>query len=124
LAEGLGIETGCDGDPASIAQEQFEGLSAGSGRGGGVGIGEDGDGEEVVGGVGGERVGGGGLRGGCLVEAFSEGMDGDATSVAELGVGQAAAAELVEEGVPVEVEDVALRHGVISRTRLSASSRE
>jgi hypothetical protein len=123
LAEGLGIEAGCDGDPASIVEEQLEGLSGGSG--GGDGIGEDSDGEEVgSGAVGGERFRGGRLRGRCLVEAFSEGMDGDAASLAELGVGQAATAELVEEGVPAEVEDVAPRHGVISQTGPSAPSRE
>ena len=53
LAEGLGIEAGCDGDPASIGEDQFEGLSGG--RGGGDGIGEDGDGEEVGGGASEER---------------------------------------------------------------------
>jgi hypothetical protein len=115
LAEGLGIEAGCDGDPASIAQEQLEGLSE-EGSGGGDGIGEDGDGEEVGSGVAGRRVRGGRLRGGWLVEAFSEGMEGDPASLAELGLGQAATAELVEEGVPAEVEDVAPRHGVNSRT--------
>src|SRR3954453_16641340 len=65
-------------------------------------------------------VRGGRLRGGYAVEAFSEGMDGDAASLAEFGLGQAAAAEIVEEGVPAEVEDVAQRHGVISRTGLRA----
>ena len=54
-----------------------------------------------------ERVRGGGLRGGYPVEVFPEGMDGDAASFAELGLGQAATAELAEEGVPAEVEDVA-----------------
>ena len=44
---------------------------------------------------------------GTLVEVFSEGMDGDAASLAELGLGQAAAAEIVEEGVPAEVEMIA-----------------
>jgi hypothetical protein len=122
LAEGLGIEAGGDGDPASIIQEQFEGLSGGNG--GGDGIGEDGDGEEVSSRVRGGMVRGGGLRGGNPVEVFPEGMDGDAASFAELGLGQAAAAELVEEGVPAEVEDRAPRHGVISRTGLSAPSRE
>ena len=61
-------------------------------------------------------VRGGRLRGACLVEAFSEGMDGDSASLAELGLSQAATAEIVEEGVPAEVEDVAPRHGVNSRT--------
>ena len=61
---------------------------------------------------------------GTLVEAFSEGMDGDAASLAEFGLGQAAAAEIVEEGVPAEVEDVAPRHGVISRTGLRAPAGE
>jgi hypothetical protein len=123
LAERLGIEAGRDGDPASTVEEQLEWLSGG--RVGGDGIGEDGDGEEVGSGVvGGGRFRGGRLRGGCLVEAFSEGMDGDAASLAEFGVGQAAPAELVEEGVPAEVEDVAPRHGVISRTGLTAPSRE
>ena len=60
------------------------------------------------------------LRGGYAVEAFSEGMDGDAASLAEFGLGQAAAAEIVEEGVPAEVEDAAPRHGVISQTGLRA----
>ena len=111
MAEGLGIEAGCDGDPASIVEEQLEGLSGGSG--GGDGIGEDGDGEEVGSGASEERwFAGVGLRGGYPVEAFSEGMDGDAASLAELGLGQAATAEIVEEGVPAEVEDVAPRHGV------------
>jgi hypothetical protein len=87
------------------------------------GIGEDGDGEEVGSGVGGEMVRGGRLRGGCLVEAFSERMDGDSASLAELGLSQAATAEIVKEGVPAKVEDVAPRHGVISRTRPSAPSR-
>jgi hypothetical protein len=123
LAEGLRIEAGCDGDPAPIVEEQLEGLSGG--RVGGGGIGEEGDGEEVgSGGVGGEKIRGGRLRGRCLVEAFSEGMDGDAASLAEFGVGQAAAAELVEEGVPAGVENVAPRHGVISQTGPSALSRE
>jgi hypothetical protein len=106
-----------------MVEEQLEGLSGG--RDGGDGIGEDGDGDEVgSGAVGGGKVHGGRLRGRYAVEAFSEGMDGDATSLAELGVGQAAAAEIVEEGVPAEVEDVAPRHGVISRTEPSAPSRE
>jgi hypothetical protein len=106
-----------------MIEEQFEGLSGG--RGGGDGIGEEGDGEEVgSGAVGGERVRGGRLRGGYPVEAFSEGMDGDSASLAELGVSQAAAAEIVEEGVPAEVEDVAPRHGVISRTGLRAPARK
>ena len=43
-------------------------------------------------------------------------MNGDAASAAELGLSQAAAAEIVEEGVPAEVEDAAPRHGVISLT--------
>jgi hypothetical protein len=119
LAESLRIEARCDGNAASIAQEQFDGLSGG--RGCGYGIGEDGDGKESgSGGVGGETVRGGGLRGRYAVEAFSEGKDGDAASFAEFGLGQAAAAEIVEEGVPAEVEDVAPRHGVISRTGLRA----
>jgi hypothetical protein len=123
LAEGLGIEAGCDGDSAATGKNQFERLWDGSG--GGDGIGEDGDGKEAGSGtVGGERVRGGGLRGRRAVEALSEGMDGDAASLAEFGVGQASAAEVVEEGVPAEVEDVAPRHGVISRTGPSAPSRE
>jgi hypothetical protein len=74
LTEGRGIEAGCDGDPASVVEEQLDGLSGGSG--GGDGIGEDGNGEEVgSGGVGGEVVRGGRLRSGYLVEALSEGMD-------------------------------------------------
>jgi len=106
-----------------LSRSSSRGRSGGSG--GGDGIGEDGDGEEVgSGAVGGERVRRGRLRGGCLVEAFSEGRDGDAASLAEFGVGQAAPTELVEEGVPAGVEDVAPRHGVISRTGLSAPSRE
>ncbi len=84
----------------------------------GDGIGENGDWEEVGSGVSGEMLCGGRLRGGWLVEAFSEGMDGDAASLAEFGLGQAATAEIVEEGVPAEVEDVAPKHGVISRTGL------
>jgi hypothetical protein len=98
LTEGLRIEAGCDGDPTSIAQEELEGLSGGSGRTGGDGIGEDGDGEEMISG-GGERIRRGGLGGGNPVEVFAEGMEGEAASLAELGLGQAAAAELVEEGV-------------------------
>ena len=76
MAEGLGVEAGCDGDPTSIAQEQFEVGSGGGG--GGDGIGEDGDGEEVVVGTGGgTMVAGGGLGRVGLVEVFSEGMEGD-----------------------------------------------
>ena len=102
-----------------LLRQQLEGLS--DGRGGGDGIGKDGDGKEAgSGAVGGEMVRGGRLRGGYAVEAFSEGMDGDAASLAEFGLGQAAAAEIVEEGVPAEVEDAAPRHGVISRTGLRA----
>jgi hypothetical protein len=123
LTKGLGIEAGSDGDPASTVEEQLEGLSGGSG--GGDGIGEDGDGEEVrSGAVGGERDRGGRLRGRYAVQAFSEGMDGDAASLAEFGLGQAAAAEIVEERVPAKVEDVAPRHGVISRTGRSTPSWE
>ena len=54
------------------------------------------------------------------VEVFPEGMNRDAASFAEFGLGQAAAAEIVEEGVPAEVEDEAPRHGVISRAGLRA----
>jgi hypothetical protein len=32
-------------------------------------------------------------------------MDGDTASLTEFGLGQAAAAEIVEEGVPAEVEE-------------------
>ena len=107
----------------SIVEEQFQGLSGG--RVGGDRLGEDGDGEEVGrNAVGRGAVRGDRLGGGCLIEAFSEGMDGEAASSAELGVGQAAAAELVEEGVPAVVADVALRHGAVSRTRSSAPSRK
>ena len=85
------------------------------------GIGKDGDGKEAGrGAVGGGMVRRGRLRGGYAVEAFSEGMDGDAASLAEFGLSQAAAAEIVEEGVPAEVEDAAPRHGVISQTGLRA----
>jgi hypothetical protein len=122
LAEGLGIESGCDSDSAATGKNQFERLWDGSG--GGDGIREDGDGDEVGRSVGGARIRGCRLRGGCLVEALSERMDGDSTSLAELGLSQAATTEIVEEGVPAEVEDMAPRHDVDSRTRASAPSRE
>ena len=70
----MGIETGSDGDPASIAEKQFEGLPGGSSRGdrGGDGIRDDGDGEEVGSGVRGGIVRGSGLWGGDAVEVFPE----------------------------------------------------
>jgi hypothetical protein len=49
---------------------------------------------------GGKMVAGGGLGGSGLVEVLSEGMERDPTAAAELGLGQAAAAEIVEEGLP------------------------
>jgi len=64
-------------------------------------IGEDGDREEVlVGGSGGTKIAGGGPGRLGLVEVLSEGMERDLTAAAELGLGQAAAAEIVEEGLP------------------------
>ena len=65
------------------------------------GIGKDGDREEVVVGTGGGTiVAGGGLGRAGLVEVLSEGMERDLAPAAELGLSQAAAAEIVEEGVP------------------------
>jgi hypothetical protein len=51
-----------------------------------------------------------------LVEALSEGVKGDPATAAELGVGQTAAAEISEEGIPAKIEGVAPGHGVFSLT--------
>ena len=53
-AEGLGVESGSDGDPTSIGKDQFEVGWGGSDRR--DGIGKDGDREEVVVGTGGGTI--------------------------------------------------------------------
>src|SRR5205814_1569922 len=112
-AEGAALEPlGPDGQAIAVPVEERDAIPA-------VVV-ED----EELRGVGGDWVRGGGLRGGWLVEVFPEGMDGDAASLAEFGLSQAAPAEILEEGVPAEVEDAAPRHGVNSRTGRLAPSRE
>src|SRR5262245_15356387 len=47
---------------------------------------------------------------------LAEGMKRDLAAAAELGVSQAAAAEIVEEGVPAEIDGKASGHGKFSLT--------
>ena len=71
----------------------------GSGRRGGIG--KDGNGEEVVMGTGGRAiVAGGGLGRARLIEVVPEGGERNVALAAELGLSQAASAEIVEDGVP------------------------
>jgi len=51
---------------------------------------------------------------------FPEGMTGDPASAAELGLSQAAAAVIMEQGIPAQVEGVAPGQSVISLTGPSA----
>jgi hypothetical protein len=43
-------------------------------------------------------------------------MKRDLAAAAELGLSQTAAAEIIEEGIPAQIDDAASRHGVISLT--------
>ena len=65
-------------------------------------------------------VPGGGLGGAGLGETLPEGMTGDPASAAELGLSQAAAAVIMEQGIPAQVEGVAPGQSVISLTGPSA----
>jgi hypothetical protein len=99
MAEGPGVESGGDGDPTSVGEDEFEvGPRGGAGR---DGIGKDSDREEMAVGTG-ERtiVAGSAIGRGGLVEVLSEGVKRDLATAAELGLSQAAAAEIIEEGIP------------------------
>jgi hypothetical protein len=98
-AERLGVESGGDGDPTSIGKDEFEvGLG---GRDRQDRIGKDGDREEVVVGTGGGPiVAGSGIGREGPVEMLSEGVKRDLATAAELGLSQAAPAEIIEKGVP------------------------
>jgi hypothetical protein len=114
MAEGPGVESRGDGDATSVGEDEFEVGGGGRDRRGRFG--QDGDREEMrVGTGGGTIVAGGGLGWAGLVEMLSEGMERDLAPAAELGLSQAAAAELIEEGLPAEIDGTASRHGVVSR---------
>jgi hypothetical protein len=99
MAEGLGVESRGDGDSTSVGEDELE--VGWGGRDRRDGIGPDGDREEkMVGSGGGAIVAGGGLGRAGLVEVLSEGMERDLAPAAELGLSQAAAAEVIEEGFP------------------------
>ena len=73
--------------------------------------------------TGGRTIGGRRSHGGAGgVETLSEGVDRELTAVAKGGMGQAAAAEVIEDGAPTQVEDTRPGHDVFSLTGLSASS--
>ena len=75
-AEGLGVESGGDGDPTSLGKDEFEVGSGGGGRQ--DRIGNDGDREEVVIGTGGRTiVAGGGLGWARRIEVLSKGVKRD-----------------------------------------------
>jgi hypothetical protein len=99
MAEGPGVESGGDGDPTSIGEDEFEVGSRGGARR--DGIGKDSDREEMAVGTG-ERtiVAGSAISRGGLVEVLSEGVKRDLAKAAELGLSQTAPAEIVEEGIP------------------------
>jgi hypothetical protein len=98
-AESLRVESGGDGDPTSIGQDEFEvGLG---GRNRQDRIRNDGDREKVVVGTGGRTiVARGELGREGLVEMLAEGMKRDLATAAELGLSQTAPAEIIEEGIP------------------------
>lgn len=98
-AERLGVESASDGDPTSIGKDEFEvGLG---GRDRQDRIGKDSDREEVVVGTGGGTiVAGSGIGREGPVEMLSQGVKRDLATAAELGLSQAAPAEIIEKGVP------------------------
>jgi hypothetical protein len=99
MAEGPGVESRGDGDATSVGEDELEvGWGGGDRRGR---IGPDGDGEEMTVSTGGGMIAaGGGLGRAGLVEVLSEGRERDLAAAAELGLSQAAAAEIIEEGLP------------------------
>jgi hypothetical protein len=114
MAEGLPVESRGDGDATPVGEDEFEVGWGGRARRGRIG--PDGDREEMVVGTGGGTIiAGGGSGGTWRVEVLAEGMERDLAAAAEFGLGQTAAAEFLDEGLPAEIDGATARHGRVSR---------